>query len=157
MTKEWTLRAVRADDAPGIARHRYHRSEPEYDVDAYAAWLPMRIERGTYIGFVAEAAGRVVGGAGAVLLDWGPTRGEASGTRARIVNVFTDAQWRMRGIAKALVGEVMATCTESGIRVFNLAASAEGAHLYRSLGFKPYADEMILRCHEPATLDQKPR
>lgn len=157
MTKEWTLRAARAEDAPSIARHRYYRSEPDHDVHAYTAWLPMRIERGTYIGFVAEAAGHIVGGAGAVLLDWGPTRGEASGTRARIVNVFTDAQWRRRGIAKSLVDEVMATCTASGIRVFSLAASAEGAHLYRSLGFTPYADEMILRCHGSATLDQKPR
>lgn len=145
MTRKWNLRAARAEDALSIAKHRYYRSEPQHDIDAYAAWLPLRIERGTYIGFVAEAAGRVVGGAGAVLLDWGPTRGEASGTRARIVNVFTDSHWRKQGVAQALVDAVMATCTETGIRVFSLAASAEGAHMYKSLGFTPYADEMILR------------
>jgi GNAT superfamily N-acetyltransferase len=145
MTGNWTLRAARIEDAQRIAGHRYHRSEPRHDVDAYAAWLPKRIERGTYIGFVAEAAGHVVGGAGAVLLDWGPSRGDASGTRARIVNVFTDAHWRKRGIARALVDAVMTTCTEAGIRVFSLAASADGASMYRSIGFTPYADEMMLR------------
>lgn len=144
------MRAARAEDARIIANHRYYRNEPQEDIEAYAAWLPARIECGTYIGFVAEAAGRVVGGAGAVLLDWGPTRGEASGLRARIVNVFTEAQWRQQRIARALVDAVMARCTHADIRVFSLAASAEGAHMYRSLGFVPYAGEMILRRSKPA-------
>lgn len=145
MTNPWTVRAVRTGDAAIIALHRYHRGEPQTDIDAYAHWLPARIERGTYLGYVAEADGRVVGGAGAVLLDWGPTRGEASGTRARIVNVFTETDWRRQGIARTLVDRVMAMCADDGIRVFSLAASAEGAGMYRALGFVPYANEMILR------------
>lgn len=145
MTATWTLRTVGPDDAPSIARHRYFRVEPQEDLDAYAAWVVSRIGRGAYIGFVAEAEGQVVGGAGAVLLDWGPTRGEASGTRARIVNVYTEEPWRKHGIAKALVDAVMGTCTEAGIRVFSLAASEEAAPMYRALGFVPYANEMILR------------
>lgn len=145
MTAMWTVRTVGPDDAASIARHRYFRGEPQEDLDAYTAWVVSRIERGTYLGFVAEAEGQVVGGAGAVLLDWGPTRGEASGTRARIVNVYTELPWRKRGIAKALVDKVMGACTEAGIRVFSLAASEEAAPMYRALGFVPYANEMILR------------
>lgn len=143
MTNPWTLRAARAGDAAIIALHRYYRGEPQTDIDAYAQWLPARMERGTYLGFVAEADGRVVGGAGAVLLDWGPTRGEASGTRTRIVNVFTETDRRSQGIARALVDSVMARCRDDGIRVFSLAASAEGAGMYAALGFVPYANEMI--------------
>jgi GNAT superfamily N-acetyltransferase len=145
MTGSWTLRKAQIDDASTIAQHRYYRAEPQDDIDAYARWLPLRIERGSYLGFVAEDAGRIIGGAGAVLLDWGPTRGEPAGTRARIVNVFTDERWRRRGIARALVDRVMAACSDLDIRVYSLAASAEGDPLYRSLGFVPYENEMILR------------
>lgn len=145
MTAMWTVRTVVADDAASIARHRYFRGEPQEDLDAYAAWVVSRIERGAYIGFVAEAESQVVGGAGAVLLDWGPTRGETSGIRARIVNVYTEEPWRKQGIAKALVDRVMGACTEAGVRVFSLAASEEAAPMYLALGFVPYANEMILR------------
>jgi GNAT superfamily N-acetyltransferase len=143
--RSWTLRRVRTDDAVAIARHRFHSAEPKADIDAYSGWLPARIELGTYIGFIAEAEGRIVAGAGAVLLDWGPIRGEASGRRARIVNVFTDVTWRSQGIARALVGKVMATCADIGISVFSLAATPDGEQLYRSLGFESYSNEMILR------------
>ncbi|HEY9068387.1 MAG TPA: GNAT family N-acetyltransferase [Burkholderiaceae bacterium] len=145
MTKSWTLRKARTDDAWTIAQHRYYRAEPREDVDAYAAWLPTRIEQGTYIGFVAEGDGRVVAGAGAVLLDWGPTRGASSGTRARVVNVFTDEEWRKQGIAREVVDRVITACSDRGIRVYSLAASADGDRLYRSFGFVPYENEMILR------------
>jgi GNAT superfamily N-acetyltransferase len=131
MTSSWTVRAVRAEDAATIALHRYDRGERKEDIDAYAVWLPPRVERGTYLGFVAAAMGRVVGGASAVLLDWGPSRGEASGTRARIVNVFTEPAWRRQGIARTLVDKVLTTCTEGGIRVSLAASPRERRHVQR--------------------------
>jgi GNAT superfamily N-acetyltransferase len=145
MTITWTMRAARPEDADAIASHRYYRGEPAADVEAYAAWLPSRIERGTYVGFVAEADGHVVAGAGAVLLDWGPTRGDTAGVRARIVNVYTASAWRRQGIASSLVRAVMAACTGAGVRTFSLATSPEGAAMYVALGFEPYPEEMILR------------
>lgn len=75
MIDPWTTRPVRTDDAAVIAR----------------------IERGSYAGVLAESDGVVVAGAGTVLLDWGPTRGEPTGLRARIVNVYTATDWRRRG------------------------------------------------------------
>lgn len=44
-----------------------------------------------------------------------------------------------------MVDRVMARCIDDGIRVFGLAASADGAGMYAALGFVPYANEMILR------------
>jgi GNAT superfamily N-acetyltransferase len=146
MTKSWTVRKVSPGDTWTVASHRYYRGEPRQDINAYSDWLPPRIERGTYIGFVAEGGGLVIAGAGAVLLDWGPTRGDSCGTRARIVNVFTQPEWRKQGIARTLIGRVMTACSGLGICRYSLAASAEGEPMYRSLGFEPYAGEMILRC-----------
>ncbi|MGJ7541550.1 GNAT family N-acetyltransferase [Variovorax sp. LT1R16] len=145
MNDQLTLRAADPRDAGTIARHRYYADATPADMAAYAAWLDSRIEAGVYIGSLAERAGVVVAGAGAVLLDGGPSRGSPSGTRARVVNVFTESAWRRQGLARALVGRVLAACSDLDVQVFSVAASADGAELYRSLGFKPYPNEMILR------------
>lgn len=56
--------------------------------------LAPRIEQGSYAGVLAEVDGIVVAGAGAVMLGWGPSRGEPIGVRKRIVNVVTAPAWR---------------------------------------------------------------
>ncbi len=139
------MRPVRVEDASVIARHRYFDDGAREDLTAYERWVAPRIERGTYAGVLAEAEGIVIAGAGAVILDWGPTRGEPTGLRARIVNVYTDPAWRRQGVARSLVREVMRRCQKRDVQVFNLAATDESAALYRSIGFVPYATEMILR------------
>ena len=59
--------------------------------------------------------------------------------------MFTETAHRRQGLAGALLDRVMAACDAQGIRVFNLAASSDGAPIYRALGFVPYENEMILR------------
>lgn len=145
MTLLWTTRPVRADDAAIISRHRYFNASTKEDVVAYERWVATRIERGIYTGILAELDGSVIAGAGAVILDWGPTRGEPTGLRARIVNAFTEPDWRRRGIARSLVQDVMRRCQKRDVQTFSLAATDDSAGLYRTLGFQPYAQEMILR------------
>ena len=70
------------DDAAIIARHRYLDAGAKEDLVAYERWVATRIERGIYTGILAERDGGVIAGAGAVILDWGPTRGEPTGLRA---------------------------------------------------------------------------
>jgi GNAT superfamily N-acetyltransferase len=91
----------------------------------YAAWMEPRIESGAYIGWFAVAQGRVVGGAGAVLLDWGPTRANQCGVMARMVNVFTDDSWRRRGVARSLLNRVLVQCEDLGVREFDLGADGK--------------------------------
>ena len=141
----WNTRPVRVEDAAVIARHRYFDAGAKEDLAAYERWVATRIERGTYSGLLAEADGVVIAGAGAVLLDWGPTRGEPTGLRGRLVNVYTDPAWRRQGVARGLVQEVMRCCQKRDVQVFNLGATDDSAALYRSIGFVPYATEMILR------------
>jgi GNAT superfamily N-acetyltransferase len=91
----------------------------------------------------------VVSGAGAVLLDWGPTRANPGGQMARVVNVFTLENWRRRGIARALLQEVLRRCEDLGVCEFNLGATQAGRKLYRSLGFDEYRAEMRRRVSSP--------
>jgi ribosomal protein S18 acetylase RimI-like enzyme len=145
MSTTWSTRPVRVEDAALIARHRYFCEAAKEDLAGYERWVAKRIERGVYTGVLAETELGAIAGAGCVVLDWGPTRGEPTGLRGRIVNVYTDPRWRRRGIARSLVQDVMGRCQKRGLQVFGLAATDDSADLYRSLGFDRYPREMILR------------
>ena len=141
---EW--RDARAADAAIVTRHRF-AGAPRRDAErnAFECWVTARISAGTYLGRLAEIDGAVVAGAGIVLLDWGPTRGNLSGICGRVVAVYTEPPWRRRGLASALVRQAMDRAVALGACDFRLAASAEGAGVYRGLGFQRYDAEMILK------------
>lgn len=88
MAETWISRPVTEFDALTVAKHRYDGvwSEPD---EMYARWLVGAIARGTYVGWLAEVGGEVMGGAGLVLLDWGPTGADPSPIRGRAANVYT--------------------------------------------------------------------
>lgn len=141
----WTVRQVIAADAAQVALHACYREEDAHRRAGYAEWLGPRIEDGRYMGLLATHEGTVVGGAGVVLLDWGPTRANPGGVMGRVANVFTLPAVRHQGIARALVSAAMARCEAMGVREFNLGATPEGRELYRSLGFADYPAEMRRR------------
>ena len=145
MTRTWTLRQVCVADAEQIALHGCHRDDDAGRRPLYAAWVAPRIASGQYLGWFALEGSQVIAGAGAVLLDWGPTRANPGGQMARIVNVFTDPAVRRSGVARQLLHAVIQQCEALGIREFNLAATPEGRNLYRSLGFDDYPAEMRRR------------
>ena len=139
-------RDVTPGDATLLARHRYAGSPADaHDHAAYAAWVATAIERGLYFGRLALVDGAVVAGAGAVLLEWGPVRGDPGAVRARLVNVYTEPAWRRRGLARALVGGLLDTLRARGIGTVTLAATPLSQPLYDTLGFVPYAAERMLR------------
>lgn len=145
MTSGWTLRPVQAGDADQVAAHGCYRPEDAARRPAYAAWVRPRIEAGRYVGWLAVANGEVLGGAGAVLLNWGPTRANPGGQMARIVNVFTAEAQRGRGVARELLQAVMGQCEGLGVREFNLGATEPARGLYAALGFEAYPAEMRRR------------
>jgi GNAT superfamily N-acetyltransferase len=139
----WSVRAATADDRHAIARHAYfHSSEAQTDIDAYANWVAEAIRAERYIGLIAEHAGDQIAGAGIVLIECGPTRGDNSALRARVVNVFTSLVWRRQGVARQLVGGVIDIAEKRGIKTFNLGATEEAVTMYTQLGFAPYKNEM---------------
>jgi GNAT superfamily N-acetyltransferase len=152
MTIPWSIRRAGPDDAAAVAAHGAFQAADDSRRAGYAAWVRPRIEAGTYVGWLALGVDdRIVGGAGAVLLDWGPTRANPCGTMARVANVFTDEAWRRRGIARALLGRVLADCEALGIREFNLGATPDARALYRAFGFQDYPAEMRRRATHEAT------
>jgi GNAT superfamily N-acetyltransferase len=68
----------------------------------------------------------------------------AEGRQGLIINVFTEPEWRRRGIAKLLMKEIIAWSHEKSLDDLVLHASDDGRALYEQLGFV-LTNEMRLR------------
>lgn len=146
MEKSWSLRQVRSSDADRVAAHSQYSELPGSERHTrYANWVRPRIEAGRYVGWFAVDGDFIVGGAGAILLDWGPTRANPDGVMARVNNVFVESPWRRRGVASSLLSALLKQCEAMGIREFNLGATSEARLLYAALGFESYPAEMRRR------------
>jgi len=145
------IRRATAEDADIIALHRARMFQDMGDVsgDAFEILriksrpqLEQWIDSGKYVGWLATPADRpkaIVGGAGIQLQPILPrpvnvsTIGE--GRQGTIVNVFTEPQWRQRGIAGLLIKEIIVWSKNEQIDRLVLHASDKGRSIYERLGF----------------------
>ena len=143
-----------ADAAAVLARHRAEmfRDMGQLDDANYAAlfrasadYFRKAMASGEYLAWVAtpfSAPDAPIAGAGLQLRNLLPRPGDATGPvvvgpEGIVVNVFTERQWRRRGVAALLMQEVMAWVRAHGIRRLVLHASRDGRALYENMGFVP--------------------
>jgi GNAT superfamily N-acetyltransferase len=95
------------------------------------------IADGSYRGFLAETPDRkVVAGGGIVISHWPGHPGELHPRRAMILNMYTEKEFRRRGIARQLMITMMDWLRKEGFPKVGLHASDDGRPLYDSLGFE---------------------
>ena len=150
--KGLSIRRATAEDAGVLARHRADMfrdmgqlSDTLRDtlIEAARAYFAAAIPDGRYVAWLAEAGGEIVGGAGLQLRELLPRPAPGGsrlvgGPQGLIMNVFTERAWRRRGVAAALLRELLRWCrASSGIESLLLHASADGRPLYEKLGFTP--------------------
>ncbi|HXP34138.1 MAG TPA: GNAT family N-acetyltransferase [Chthoniobacterales bacterium] len=108
--------------------------------------LQQMFERENYVGWLASAENepeRIVAGAGVQLREVPPhpqtnANGKidvVSGRQAIIQNVYTEPDWRRRGLAALLIKRIIDWTRREGIDSLVLHASDEGRALYERLGF----------------------
>jgi ribosomal protein S18 acetylase RimI-like enzyme len=103
------------------------------------------ISEGKYLGWITEDEGRPIASAGMLILDWPPHPLDPAGeSRAYLLNIFVEPDYRRRGLARSLIELCMAEARRRNIRVVSLHASREGAPAYADLGFKT-TNEMLFR------------
>ncbi|MGO8857373.1 MAG: GNAT family N-acetyltransferase [Steroidobacteraceae bacterium] len=108
-------------------------------------WLARALADGSYRHWVAlDDKGRVVGGGGVFLCPWPPNPTDPCTQRAVILNVYTEPEFRKRGIARQIMLTILGWVKDHGFHSVNLHASAEGRPLYENLGFEA-TNEMRLR------------
>src|SRR5262249_19148662 len=100
-------------------------------------WVQEKMLAGEYLTWLAVTHdGAVAGGAGLWLMDWPPHMVGTGPRRGNILNVYTEPEFRRRGLARQLTLAAMHWCRTNGIDCVILHASDEGRPLYESLGFQ---------------------
>ena len=153
----YTIRQCTLNDAATIARHRVEMFRDMGDVPTEAlardllerstSALAALLADGSYVGwFAIDAGGSVIAGAGVHIklqlprISHDHVRVEESPVPLA-VNVYTEPQWRGKGVARALMRELMRWAAEQGTDRVVLHASDAGRPLYESLGFH-FTNEM---------------
>jgi GNAT superfamily N-acetyltransferase len=151
---EITIREAGPGDAAIILHHRRSMfrdmgegtpEELDRMVEVATPWLARALADGSYRHWLAlDASGRVTGGGGVLLCPWPASPKDPCTERAVILNVYTEPEFRKRGIARQVMVTILAWIEQQGLRAVNLHASKEGRHLYEELRFEA-TNEIRLR------------
>ncbi len=154
VSNDITFRPAMPEDRDVILHHRrsMFRDMGEgtaEDLDAMseatAPWLTRALADGSYKGWLAqEGHGRVVAGGGVLISSWPAGPMDPTARRAVIINIYTEPEFRKRGLARRVMLLIIQWLKGQNFRSVVLHASAEGRHLYETLGFIP-TNEMRLQ------------
>ena len=73
-----------------------------------------------------------------------PTFSHPTGNRAHLMNVYTRADHRRRGISKKMVDILIEEAKENGVTEISLDATKMGRPLYKALGFQESDSCMVM-------------
>ena len=139
-----TIREGTVADISEIARQRRRMCEDMNYSDAEALstmvtvtadYLKKAIPEGSFRSWLACDNGRVVAGGAVVIVPWPAHAYDLECRRATILNVYTEPEYRRRGIARQIMETMIRWCREEGFARVSLHASDYGRPLYESLGF----------------------
>ena len=114
-------------------------------VEVARPWLAITLDDKTYHHWLAlDASSEVAGGGGVLLCSWPANPKDPCTQRAVILNVYTESQFRRRGVAREVMLAILAWIKAQGFESANLHSSREGQLLYEKLGFEA-TNEMRLK------------
>jgi GNAT superfamily N-acetyltransferase len=141
------------DDVPEILRQRRsmyedmdYRDEAALAamVSVSAGYLAKAMAEGSFRAWLAIEQDRVVAGGAIIVSPWLAHPYDLECRRATILNLYTYPEHRRRGIARRLMEAMIDWCRGEGLAAVTLHASADGRHLYESMGFQA-TSEMRLK------------
>jgi len=157
VSQEFHIRPATPDDAAIIGWHRARMFQdmglvPDELFESFRTkaldLLGKALASGDYFGWLVSernAPQKIIAGAGVIIREVPPfpirhKNGEitiAEGRQGLIVNVFTEPEWRRRGLAQLLMTQIIAWSREQQLDGLVLHASVDGRGLYEKLGFVP--------------------
>ena len=105
-------------------------------VAAIEAFLERRFGSGSHFTSVAEDAGHLVGIASLEVFERLPYPGNLSGREGYVLNVYVEPDSRRRGLAGALLRDLLGLARREGVGRLWLHASAGGRGIYEAAGFE---------------------
>jgi GNAT superfamily N-acetyltransferase len=150
------IRPATPSDIPDLLRQRRGMYEDMGYTDqaAIAAmlstsheYLEQSMPIGSFRAWLAVYENQAVAGGGLIINPWLSHPYDQQCRQATILNVFTDPNFRRKGIARCLMQTIIEWCREEGLAQVSLHASKDGRPLYEKLGFEP-TSEMRLKLKE---------
>lgn len=102
------------------------------------------LSSGTLVFWVAEEDEKIIATSGVHFYQYPPSYENPSGKIAYINSVYTEKEYRGKGIAPLLLGHVIEEAKGRGCRIVRLHASSQGMPVYRKLGFVDFNGNMAL-------------
>ena len=149
------LRKATSSDLEIVLHHRREIfREMGYSTDPIVAALAdsqarlffaKAFEEGHYLGWLVEdPEGWIAAGSGVILVEYHPSPTNPHLRRPWVVNMYTEAAYRRRGLARILMEAMIEWTRAQGYTNLFLHASEEGRPLYQGLGFA-VSNEMRLK------------
>src|SRR5438552_7904931 len=106
--------------------------------EKFRIWLLEKMTSGDYLAWLAIAPdATIAAGTGLWLMDWPPHMIGRSARRGNILNVYTNANFRRRGLARGLIQDALDWCKQNAIDTIILHASPSGRTMSESHGCGP--------------------
>ena len=158
MSDDLPLRQATLADVPALVNHRRRMFEDmdategrpsdrdalDHMAAAYTAHLCRHLPDGALRAWVVESGARVAASGAVSLFEWLPRPHDVTDRLAYLHSVYTEPEFRRRGLARRIVLAAVDACRAAGLRRLTLHASLAGRPLYESLGFV-ITNEMRLR------------
>ncbi|ACO44874.1 GNAT family N-acetyltransferase [Deinococcus deserti] len=141
---KYMLRPATAADADIIAAHRGQMfvdmneltsQGAEEQLDLWAGWLRSALPQGEYTGILAVYEAQVVGGVGMMVHPKIPSVRDPALFSAYVMNMYVAPPHRRRGLAEALMREMLEVIRSKGMNSVKLHAAPMGRAIYERLGF----------------------
>ena len=118
------------------------------DVDLVPAlqdYYNRHMSDGTFVSWLAMDGDRIVGTSGMSFVEKPPYFGCPSGKMGLLSSMFTDPEYRRKGIAKELLSRVVEEARAYGCGTVQITASDMGVLLYTDFGFVKNGNFMQLK------------
>jgi ribosomal protein S18 acetylase RimI-like enzyme len=103
----------------------------------FEPWVERMIDDDKYLGWLTMDDGKVIAGAGLLILDWPPHPLDPRGcNRGYLLNVYVEPEYRRRKLASSLIEMALAEARNRKIRVVALHSTDDAQPLYQSNGFR---------------------
>lgn len=120
-------------------------AEQEAEVrQAFESYLRTAMARKEFIAWVACDGEQIVGTSGLCFCMLPPSHKNVTGRAADILNMYTQSNYRNRGIATNLFKKITDEAVSLGYKNLFLHATEKGKPLYLKFGFKCTDNEMVL-------------
>lgn len=119
-----------------IAQLREEGAKQDIDLrPALEDYYKRHMADGTFVSWLALDGDKIIGTSGMSIVEKPPYFGCPSGRIGLLSSMFTDGEYRRRGIAKQLLSRVVDEARQRGCGTVQITASDMGVLLYTDFGF----------------------